>query len=612
MVGIFVVIIRIIVMAAKSGYSPRWRSAQDKQGFAREVSPATRFRMLSGIVLMLAGVVLIRLFYWQIVRGEELKAVAERQHTLRTEIPAQRGKIMTQSYQPLVGNQPAYTLYADKTLIEKSSSEIALALAPMLVEESTQEADLQVLGNEKVTALRTVLDQSQSVWVRLATAVSDDLKSKIDSLGFKGLIFQEESMRHYPEASMSAQVLGFVGSDSVGMPKGYFGLEGYYDLELTGKPGEISIEKDAAGNPILLGERNTIPGTNGRDLVTHLDKTVQFVLEKKLREGIQKYGALSGTVTVMDPKTGAIMGMTAVPSYDQRMYKHYPKEDYPNPIVASGFEPGSIFKILIMAAGINEGVVSPGTVCSCAGPLNIGTYSISTWNHKYYRNSTMTEVLTHSDNVGMVFVAQKLQKNGMLKYIHDYGFGQTSGVDLQEEASPTLRDDSLWKEIDLAVGSFGQGIAITPLQMVAAAGTIAGDGWLRQPQVVDKIIDNGQVADIAPKKIRQVLKPETVQLMRQMMVQSAKFGEAKWTFLKGYNIAGKTGTAQIPVEGHYDEEKTIASFIGFGPADDPKFVMLVTLREPTSSPWGSETAAPLWYEIARELFLYWGIQPRGE
>lgn len=577
-----------------------------------EMSLSTRFAFLSGVVIFLATAVWIRLFYWQIVRGDYLKAEAERQHTFGIVIPAHRGTILTQNSQLLVSNQPAYTVYVDKAHLEKSTTEIAAALAPMLVEEATQTADLQATVLDKRMQLQNQLDQQGSVWVRLAAAVTESVKTQLEAMDLKGLVFQEESVRHYPEASMSAQTLGFVGSDSVGLPKGYFGLEGYYNLELTGKSGRMTMERDAAGNPILLGQPEIIPGIHGRDLVTHLDKTVQFVLEKKLAEGLQKYGAISGTVTIMDPHTGAVLGMAALPSYDPAKFKHYPRVDYTNPVVAGSFEPGSIFKVLIMAAGLNDKVIAPTTVCTCAGPLSIGTYTISTWNNKYYRGSTMTEVLTHSDNVGMVFVAKNLGKDRLIQYVKAYGFGQLTGVDLEDEATASLRADDQWKEIDLATTSFGQGIAVTPLQMVTAVSALASDGWLRQPQVVDKIIDGDTVTDIQPKKIRQVLSSEVVQQIREMMVQSAKFGEAKWTFLKGYDIAGKTGTAQIPVEGHYDESKTIASFVGFGPAADPKFVMLVTLREPTSSPWGSETAAPLWYEIARELFLYWGIQPREE
>ena len=202
----------------------------------------------------------------------------------------------------------------------------------------------------------------------------------------------------------------------------------------------------------------------------------------------------------------------------------------------------------------------------------------------------------------------KLGKEKFLKYIKEFGFGQLTGIDLEDETTPDLWQDTDWREIDLATASFGQGIAVTPLQMTRAAGAIANGGWIMEPQVVKEIIDNkGQIIKIKPKKVRQVFDSWVSKAVTEMIVYAVDNGEAKWAKPKGYRIAGKTGTAQIPVAGHYDEKKTIASFIGFAPADNPRFVMLVTLGEPTSSPWGSETAAPLFFQIAGELFNYYGI-----
>jgi cell division protein FtsI/penicillin-binding protein 2 len=218
----------------------------------------------------------------------------------------------------------------------------------------------------------------------------------------------------------------------------------------------------------------------------------------------------------------------------------------------------------------------------------------------------MTEALVHSDNVAMVFVAQRLGKEAFVKKIKEFGFGQKTGIDLQEEVSGDLRQQ--WNEVDLAVGAFGQGLAVTGMQMVKAVGAIANGGKLMEPQVVYRVIGDKEVV-IKPKVVGQAVSPETAEVIKEMMVAAVEEGEAKWAAPKGYRIAGKTGTSQIPIAGHYDTDKTIASFVGFAPADNPRFVMLTKLREPQTSPWGSETAAPLFFRIAKDLLLYWGIPP---
>ena len=223
----------------------------------------------------------------------------------------------------------------------------------------------------------------------------------------------------------------------------------------------------------------------------------------------------------------------------------------------------------------------------------------------------MSQVLQYSSNVGMVYVGRQLGKVTFLGYMKAFGLGAPTNIDLQDEFSPEIRPAEAWSEIDLATASFGQGIAVTPLQMVQAVGALANGGALMEPYVVRAIIDgSGKRSEVKPKKVRNVISKAAANVITEMLINAVDNGEAKWAKPPGYRIAGKTGTAQIPVAGHYDDEKTIASFVGYAPADDPKFVMLVTLREPTSSPWGSETAAPLFFTIARDLFSYWGIPPQ--
>ncbi|MEK7112039.1 MAG: penicillin-binding protein 2, partial [Patescibacteria group bacterium] len=412
--------------------------------------------------------------------------------------------------------------------------------------------------------------------------------------------------------SSAAHLLGFVGKDEEGGDLGYFGLEGYYNLALSGKPGFESLEKDAQGTPILLGDTSEILAINGVDLLTNIDKAVQRSLEKRLLEGMERYGASGGTAIVMNPTNGAILGMSSFPSYDPKNYFKFGDSFFKNPAVSDTFEPGSVFKVLIMAAALDAGAVEPDTVCEiCAGPLKVDKYFIETWNKEYRPDSTMLDVIVHSDNVGMAFVGQKIGADTLYDYLDKFGIGSATGIDLQGESSPLLRERGTWNIVDLATASFGQGVAVTPIQMIKAVGIIANGGKVVKPQVVDKLLGEGWEEDIKPEIGERVISQETVAEITAMMVEAARNGEAKWTHLRGFSVAGKTGTAQIPIAGHYDDEKTIASFIGFAPAVNPKFIMLVTLKEPQTSPWASETAAPLWYSIARDLFPYFGIQPEN-
>ncbi|MFV1917761.1 MAG: peptidoglycan D,D-transpeptidase FtsI family protein, partial [Patescibacteria group bacterium] len=304
--------------------------------------------------------------------------------------------------------------------------------------------------------------------------------------------------------------------------------------------------------------------------------------------------------------------MASFPAFDQGKYRKYTDELFKNPATSSSFEPGSIFKILVMAAALDSGVVEPDTKCEvCAGALKVDKYYIDTWDGTYRPDSTMVDVIVNSDNVGMAFVAQKLGVDTFYEYMDNFGIGKLSNVDLQGEFTPKLRDKDTWNIVDLSVAGFGQGIAITPIQFIKAVTAIANKGVLVSPYVVDKIIGDGWIEEIKHTKGKVVISERTASEVTAMMVEAAKNGEAKWTHMRGFKVAGKTGTAQIPIEGHYDKEKTIASFVGFAPADEPKFLMLVTLKEPSSSPWASETAAPLWYSIAKDLFLYFGIQPEN-
>lgn len=539
----------------------------------------------------------VKLFDWQVIKGENLARQAKNQYTVGKVVSAPRGSILASDGSILSGRRESWLLWASLPSLKENTTSVAKKLSPILLED---EADI-----------KDILSKSGATWVPIKHKVATEIKNNIEALGIPGLGFDPEEDRSYPEASAAAHLLGFVGKDTDGGDIGYFGLEGFYNLSLSGKSGYTSADNDAQGSPILLGNFKNTLALEGVDLVTNIDKVVQLVLEKRLKEGVEKYGASGGTVIVADPKTGAILGMSAYPSFEPSKYFDYGDTFFKNPVISDTFEPGSVFKVIVMASALDAGVVTPETRCDiCSGPLKVDKYLIETWDRKYHPDSTMTDVIVLSDNVGMSFVGQKLGADAFYDYLDKFGIGKTTGIDLQGEVSIPLRAKGSWNIVDLATASFGQGVAVTGIELVRAVSAIANEGKLPTPQVVGFLKGKTWQEKIKPK-IVQIISPQAALEMTAMMVEAAKNGESKWTNTKGFSVAGKTGTAQIPIAGHYDTKNTIASFVGFSPSQDPKFIMLVTLNKPSSSQWASETAAPLWYSIAKDLFPYFGIQPEN-
>ncbi len=562
-----------------------------------------RIFLVKSFFLLFFFAIIARLFYWQVVKAEYLQAQAEDQHFTDVKTQALRGNIFFSDGAILTSSNPSFSVFANPKLISKEAvTNFAYSLAKVLREERE---DVDEVAKDFISKLSKDL-----YWVRLKNRISLEQKKEVESLNLPSIGFEQTSSRFYPEGSSSAHLLGFVGSSGNGESKGYFGLEGYYDGELKGMSGLVRHEKDALGLPIIIGSFLTSQAKNGKDLTLNLDRTVQYIVEQSLKSGMEKYGAKAASAVVMDPKTGNVLALAAFPAYDPQSYVDFPKEYYKDSVVANQYEPGSTFKVLVMAAALNEDLVKPDTKCDiCSGPVSLGGFLIRTWNNQYRPDLTLTDVIIHSDNTGMVFVGKKLGLDRFYLYLENFGFGNSTDIDLQDEFSPGIRQKKAWREIDLATASFGQGIAVTPIQMVRAVAAIANGGYLMEPHVVKKISDENGVFEIKPKIIRQVIKEPTAQQIKEMMVAAVEKGEANFVRLKGFKIAGKTGTAQIPVAGHYDPDQTIASFVGFAPADDPKFVMLVRYDQPSSSIFGAETAAPTFFEIAKQLFTYYKIAP---
>lgn len=553
-----------------------------------------RIAAIAVILFSLYIVVLVRLFYWQVVREADLRGIARAQSSDSIEFPARRGEILFKDGFPLATNKVSYLLYANPKII-KDTDLYAKKLAFHLD-----------LSSASISAALS----KDLFWVKLAGSVEVEKKKSIETLELKGLGFSEQSSRFYPEASMAAQLIGFAGFDEKGSQKGYFGLEGYYNSQLSGRDGRLFAIRDTLGNLILNDVREE-KKLDGRNLHLSVDRAIQFIAEKELKAGIERYQAEGGSVIVMEPMSGKILSMASFPRFDPQKYYEFDTAYYRNPVISNLYEPGSTFKVLVMGAALDSSVVKPETKClSCSGPIQIGEYKIKTWNEKYYPEASMTEVIQHSDNTGMVFVGQKLGLKKLLYYLSQFGIGELTNIDLQGEITGDLKSASALYPIDLATMSFGQGISVTPIQLITAVSSIANGGEIVTPYIVEMITTSDEKKiEIKPVKKRRVLSKTTSKILVELMVNAVENGEAKWTKLDKYKIAGKTGTAQIPIAGHYDPDQTIASFVGFFPADDPKVSMLVVVDRPKTRVYGSETAAPIFFSIARQVIQYLNIPP---
>ena len=539
--------------------------------------------------------VIARLFYWQVVKAEMLSELAESQYNGIIRVLPRRGEIKTSDGFPIVANKVSYLLFVNPTEIKDKNNTVSM-LSSLL--------DLSVASiSSKLLPYK--------LWVSIQAGVNSEKKEAIEKINLPGVGFEEHYSRFYPEASAAAHLLGFVGKNESGQDKGYVGLEGFYDRLLTGKEGYAVELHDALGRPILSRRIDNTHGSNGGNLSLSVDRSVQFLVEQKLKDAIVRYGALGGMVGIMDPSSGDIIAMASFPSFSPQKYWEYEESLYTNPFITNTYEPGSTIKPIIMASALDAGLITPQTKCNiCGGPVTVSDYNLHTWNDKYYKDTNMIEVIQHSDNTGMVFVALQLGVDKMISYLTRFGIGRLTDIDLQGETAPSFKPRSAWYDVDLATTGFGQGISVTPIELLTAFSGLANEGKIMQPRVVKAFENaNGEVLKIPVKVKGSPISAKTAKVMTEILVNAVEKGEAQWTKLKGYRIAGKTGTASIPVAGHYDPKNTITSFIGFAPAQKPKFVMLVILNKPTSSIYAAETAAPLFFSIAKDLLSYYGIPP---
>jgi len=508
---------------------------------------------------------------------------------------SQRGEIYDAKKNPLALNRQNFDVYANVVELKKNQK-LQKKLKEFLgLKESTMSALLRL-----------------SNWPRIKDNITLKEKEKLEQFYPRYLNFEEEWVRYYPEGSSSAYILGFLGKDDLGKPQGYLGLEGFFDQELEGLPVINEEERDLQGVPFIGGLLSNHKQVSGLDLNLTIDKNVQHLVEAELKDGIKRFDAKSACAVVINPHNGEVLALSCYPSFDPRFYYESSENEFVDSLIAKVYEPGSTFKPLVVAIGLENKRFKPNTVVSEPGPYRVGEYSIRTWNNQYRGKISVGETLAYSSNVGMVELIRKIPKKEIDRYFDLLGLRSLTGIELEGEVNSLIKERSAWYPIDFLTYSFGQGLAITPIQLLRAFAPLANGGYLVEPTLVRSFYDrnSGETIKVSHKPVQSVFSAATVKAMRPLLRQAVDHSEAHWPNKPdGYSFCGKTGTAQIPINGVYDATKTIASFIGFLPCENPKFLALVLYREPKSSPWGSETAAPTFFDIASSLIFYYNIAP---
>ncbi|MCS6909707.1 MAG: penicillin-binding protein 2 [Anaerolineales bacterium] len=508
------------------------------------------------------------------------------------EFSPQRGRIFDRDGELLVANSVQYEISAAPNAVW-NVKETAAALSTVL--------NMSVGNLEK--ALR-----SDKAYVLIARPVEarlgDEIKKLLDEGIISGITVTPLAKREYPGASLAAQVLGFVGYNAQGRQVGYFGVEGFYNELLAGR----SVQGIQQLVPFIAEPDPVVD--QGADLYLTIDRDIQFLVEGVLASAVQQYGAEGGTIIVSNPRTGEILAMASFPTYDPNHYATNPPADPMNPAVSAQYEPGSTFKVLTMAAALDSGLVKLDTPFVDTGYIEVGGVPIRNWDGGVWGPTDMVGCLRHSLNVCLATLSTQLGPQTFYNYMAAFGIGHRTNVDLAAEASGRLKrpGDPDWFESDLGTNSFGQGVAVTPIQLVVAVSAIANDGVIMQPHVLKRVENNGRTHATQPQVLGRPIRPETARTLSEMLAKSLE-GEAKSVKVPGYRIAGKTGTAQIPIPGGYDRTRTITSFIGWGPVDDPQFIVLVKLDKPTTSIWGSDTAAPVFSVLVQRLVVLMQIPP---
>jgi cell division protein FtsI/penicillin-binding protein 2 len=527
-------------------------------------------------------VIAFRLFYWQIIKSPELKEKAQNQAYKLEKIIPIRGQIYSSDDFPLVLNQTNYQLSIYKPNLKNNLDDVFNKIDQVSPGFKTENNDL----------INKFENNPNQKWITFNFLFDENQKSQ---LSLPGIEFQEIEKRFYPENLLAKDLLGTVGKDSQGLQIGYGGLEAFYQKQLKGKTGFVWAPQDATGKTILNKKSWSSDSVNGRNIFTSINRSAQFYVEKTLQDGIDKFSADSGSITIMEPKTGAIIAMVSLTSTTSAS-----NSAIRNPAISDLFEPGSIFKPIVVSMALDTKSIDTNYICTqCGQPNTIGKYTITNWDNELHPDSSLQDIIKNSDNIGMSHIIDRLGLKNFLNYYQKLGLSQKTGIDLQGEAKPSLKTQ--WPEIDLATASFGQGIAVTQINMLQAFNVIANDGVLVKPNVVNYFTEDDKIIKNKNKTETRIFDPETMKEMKGILKYAVENGVVAYLKPKDLEVCAKSGTAQIAIGGDYTNSSTIASYIGFSPCNNPKFTMIVTINNPKTSPWGSSTAAPIWYDLASKL-----------
>jgi cell division protein FtsI/penicillin-binding protein 2 len=528
----------------------------------------------------------------------------------RTVKPA-RGLIYDRWGKLLAGNQTVYELGVELKDVRNPET-IAFTLMGVLKADYDQ---IYAAASRKYS-----LDpENPAVYAVLANNVTEEQKQRIESMAsemasragskdenppsLRGLVFKPTLKRSYPQKEVASNIIGFVNEEGVG-----FGVEAKFNDLLAGTVQKIWVPLD----PNRVEEVPEIP--TGASLILTIDREIQTAMEKLLDQSINETGSSGGVIVVADPGTGEILAMATTPRLDLNNFGNYadifPGSTPFNKAVSQSYETGSVFKVLTMAAGLDSGAVSPDTVFLDTGVFEIGGIYIYNWNSGAWGPQDMTGCMRHSLNVCLAWVASELTPSRFYSYMQSFGFGRLTGIEIAGEDPGRLKTpgDQDWYDADLATNSFGQGLSSTSIQMVMAISSIANDGKMMAPHIVRSLVNNGRQYNTSPQVVGVPVSAETARTLTDMLAVSLEI-ESSVALVDGYRVAGKTGTAEIPTQYGYTSNMTNASFVGWGPVDDPRFLVYVWLEKPTTSPWGSVVAAPVFRQAVERLVILMNIPP---
>jgi cell division protein FtsI/penicillin-binding protein 2 len=562
------------------------------------------WRVWAVVAAMVIGLVIVvgRLAQLQIIEHDKYAEQARDIHYGIDTLTDRRGAVLDRNGYPLAASEAAYNVMVEKR---------AWADAAEAQEEAARLSEITgVSANEMITAVA----ETEVFEIAVARGLNFDQAERVRALGLGGVRLIESSRRVYPEGNLAAQLLGFVGQDNNGLT----GLEVDLDSILGGNPGSVIYERDGLGRQLAYGERLEVPAQAGSNVVLTLDRYIQRLAEQELDKAIKEHEAAGGTIIVVRPETGEVLAMASRPTFDvtQPIVDDGTKQAlFRNRAITDTYEPGSVFKLVTASAAIDLGLVSPGTWWNDTGVVDIGGWQIRNWDLSAHGSQTVQQFLSKSLNTGAAWLASLCGPQSFYDYVARFGFGFTTNSGLSGEVEGRVRnpktDPEGWSAVDMATNSFGQGIAVTPLQMAMAVAAIANDGQLMKPQLVKEIAGPLGRTQIQPEAVRQVMSPESARTMLDMM--GVVVDGYTTVDVPGYRVGGKTGTANIATEnGGYKPDAYISSFAGVAPLDDPEIAVLVKIDEPKDVPWGTVVAAPAFNRLAQQTLTYLNIPPTEE